>query len=200
MNDASESMKPDLLKTYQLLLVVAATVFMFLPLTVSFSDSMDSMIANTPVYALLQSLVAPLEARMLAVVLEYVFQIHAAVSGSSLIVTSQPSLKVYVSWICVGWQSLTLYAITALVGLNGPYTIKSRLLALFAGLEGTFLINVLRETSVILVNMYLGALAAILYHDYGGTVITITWLALFWYLAYAAVLRHKRPRSDSLVD
>jgi exosortase/archaeosortase family protein len=184
-------MKPDLLRTHELLLAVAATVFMLLPLMVTISDTLDSFVAQFPVYALLQAVVAPIEARMLAVVLHYLFQIPTAISGSTLIMMGQPSLKVYVSWICVGWQSLALYAVSAVVGLYGPYTIRSKLVVLFAGLEGTFLINLLRETSVILVNMYVGELAAILYHNYGGAIITITWLVLFWYLVYGHVLKHK---------
>ena len=128
---------------------------------------------------------------MLAVVLKHKFGISTTISGSTLIMSGPASLKVFVSWICVGWQSAALYAATLLVGLRGPYTNKSKLLVLFLGIEGTFLINLLREASVILVNMYIAELAAILYHDYGGTIILITWLIVFWYLAYALVLKHK---------
>ena len=191
MSEISERLKPDLLRTHELLLAIAAIVFMLLPLMITISDSLDSFIAQFQAYALIQTLIAPTEARMLAVVLQYLFGLHTAISGSTLIMTGQPSLKVYVSWICVGWQSISLFAVSALVGLHGPYTARSKLLVLLAGLEGTFLINLFRETSVILVNMYIGELAAILYHNYGGAIITITWLVLFWYLAYAAVLKHK---------
>lgn len=191
MSGTSEKLKPELLRTHELLLAIAAAALMLLPLMITVSDALNSFIAQFQGYVLLQNLVAPMEARMLAVVLRYVFGIPTSISGSTLIMMGQPSLKVYVSWICVGWQSALLYAVTVLVGLRGPYTTKSKLLVLFAGIEGTFLINLLRETSVILVNMYIGELAAILYHDYGGTIILITWLILFWYLAYALLLKHK---------
>ena len=191
MSEISDRLKPDLLRTHELLLAIAAVVFMLLPLMITISDSLDSFITQFQAYALIQTLIAPIEARMLAVVLQYLFGIPTAISGSTLIMMGQNSLKVYVSWICVGWQSMALYAVSVTVGLRGPYTVRSKLLVLFAGLEGTFLINLFRETSVILVNMYVGDLAAILYHNYGGAIITITWLVLFWYLAYAAVLKHK---------
>lgn len=191
MSEVSEKLKPGLLRTHELLLAMAAVVFMLLPLMITISNALDSFIAQVQAYTLLQTFVAPMEARMLAVVLNYLFGIHTAISGSTLIMMGQPSLKVYVSWICVGWQSALLYAASALVGLRGPYTAKSKLLVLFGGIEGTFLINLFRETSVIMVNMYLGELAAILYHDYGGAIILISWLVVFWYLAYAFVLKHK---------
>jgi exosortase/archaeosortase family protein len=187
----SDKVKPELLKTHELLLAIAAAALMLLPFVISVSDAVNSFISQFQGSTLLQNLVAPMEARMIAVVLQHLFGIPTVISGSTLIMMGQPSLKVYVSWICVGWQSAVLYAATVLVGLRGPYTTKSKLLVLFAGIEGTFLINLLRETSVILVNMYLGELAAILYHDYGGTIILITWLVLFWYLVYAFVLRQK---------
>jgi exosortase/archaeosortase family protein len=187
----SDKVKPELLKTHELLLAVAAAALMVLPLVITVSDTVNSFIAQFQGSTLLQNLVAPMEARMIAVVLQRLFGIPTVISGSTLIMMGQTSLKVYVSWICVGWQSAVLYAATMFVGLRGPYTTKSKLLVLFAGIEGTFLINLLRETSVILVNMYVGELAAILYHDYGGTIILITWLVLFWHLAYAFVLRHK---------
>ena len=191
MSGISDKVKPELLRTHELLLAIAATALLLLPLVITVSDAVNSFIAQFEESTLLQNLVAPIEARMIAVVLQHLFGIQTVISGSTLIMMGQPSLKVYVSWICVGWQSAVLYAATVLVGLRGPYTTKSKLLVLFAGIEGTFLINLLRETSVILVNMYVGELAAILYHDYGGTIILITWLVLFWYLVYAFVLRHK---------
>ena len=191
MSGISDKVKPELLKTHELLLAIAAAALMLLPFVISVSDAVNSFISQFQGSTLLQNLVAPMEARMIAVVLQHLFGIPTVISGSTLIMMGQPSLKVYVSWICVGWQSAVLYAATVLVGLRGPYTTKSKLLVLFAGIEGTFLINLLRETSVILVNMYVGELAAILYHDYGGTIILITWLVLFWYLVYAFVLRHK---------
>jgi exosortase/archaeosortase family protein len=187
----SEKVKPDLIRTHELLLAIAAAALMLLPLMITISNALDSFIAQFQAYVLLQNLVAPMEARMLAVVLQHLFGIPTVISGSTLVMTGPTSLKVFVSWICVGWQSAALYAATLLVGLRGPYTTKSKLLVLFLGIEGTFMINLLRETSVILVNMYIGELAAILYHDYGGTIILITWLIVFWYLAYAFVLKHK---------
>lgn len=183
--------KPELLETHQFLLAVTATVLMLLPFYMTVSNALDSFIAQFQAYTLLQDMVAPLEARLLAAVMQYAFGIPTVISGPTIIILGQPSLKIYVSWICVGWQSTALLAVTMLVGLRGPYTNKSRLLTLLAGLEGTFLINAFRETTVILVNLNFGELPAILYDKYGGTIITITWLVVFWYLAFAFILKRK---------
>jgi exosortase/archaeosortase family protein len=190
-NTGAADAKPELLETHQFLLAISATVLMLLPFFMTISNALDSLIAQFQAYVFIQNLVAPIEARMLAAVMQYVFQIPTVISGSSIIILGQPTLKVYVSWICVGWQSTALLAVTMLFGLRGPYTNRSRLLTLLAGFEGTYLVNLLRETSVILVNLHFGELPAILYHDYGGTVITITWLVVFWYFAFAFILKRK---------
>jgi exosortase/archaeosortase family protein len=184
-------MDPGLVRTDKLVLALAAAVLALLPLMFTISNSLDSFIYQYHAYTTLQNLVAPTEARMIATVLDYLLGVPTVISGSSLIVLGQPSLRIYVSWICVGWQSIAVYAASAVVGLSGPHTMKSKLLVLVVGLEGTFLLNLLRETSVVLVNLYIGDLAAILYHTYGGTIIVVTWLIIFWYLAYAFSLKHK---------
>ncbi len=190
-NTSPADAKPELLETHQFLLAISATVLMLLPFFMTISNALDSFIAQFQAYVLIQNLVAPIEARMLAAVLQYAFGIRTVISGPSIIILAQPTLKVYVSWLCVGWQSTALLAVTMLFGLRGPYTNRSRFLTLLAGFEGTYLVNLLRETSVILVNLHFGELPAILYHDYGGTVITITWLVVFWYFAFAFILKRK---------
>lgn len=183
--------KPELLETHQLLIAVAAMVLMLLPFLTTVTDMVDSFVMQFQWYALLQNLVAPIESRLIAALLQYGFGINTAVSGSTLIVMGQPSLKVYISWICIGWQSAALLAITLFAGLRGPYTLQSKTLCLLAAVEGTFIVNLLRITSVVLVDLYVGQLSAQIYHDYGGTAIVITWLVLFWYFAFAYILKRK---------
>ncbi len=191
----STDMKPELLRTHEVLIAMAATVLMILPFITIFSDALDSMMMQIEAYVFLQNIVAPIEGRMIAVILQYVFGIPSVMSGSTLSLIGQPSLKVYISWICLGWQSAALLAITFVAGLRGPYTTKSKILVLLAGIEGTFLINLLRITSVVLVDLYVGYLPATLYHDYGGTIIVINWLVVFWYLAFTYILKRKSPEN-----
>ena len=191
MTAVPDKLKPGLIRTHEIVLAVAASILMILPLMITISNAVNSFMVQFQLYALIQNVAAPIEARMLAVVLQHVFGIPTAVSGSTLVMRGQTSFRVYISWICVGWQGAALFVVTALVGLRGPYTLKSKLLVLFGGLEGTYLINLLRETTVILVNMYIGDLAATVYHNYGGVLLLMTWLILFWYAAYTSVLKAK---------
>jgi len=183
--------RPELLETHQLLIAVAAMVLMLLPFLTTLSDLIDSFVLQFQWYAFLQDIIAPMEGKLIAVILQYVFGMTAIVSGPSVIILGNPSLKVYISWICIGWQSAALLAVTLVAGLRGPYTLRSKTLCLIAAVEGTFVIGLLRMASVILVDMYVGHIPAIIYHDYGGTVIIITWLALFWYFAFTFILKHK---------
>jgi exosortase/archaeosortase family protein len=183
--------KPELLETHQLLIAVAAVVLMVLPFLTAMSDAVDAFVTQFQWYVFLQDLIAPTEGKLIAAFLQYVLGITTFVSGSSLIVIGSPSLKVYISWICVGWQSAALLAATLIAGLRGPYTLRSKGLCLVAAIEGTFVIGLLRMVSVILVDLYVGHLPAVIYHDYGGTVIMITWLVLFWYFAFAFILKRK---------
>jgi exosortase/archaeosortase family protein len=43
-----------------------------------------------------------------------------------------------------------------------------------------FAINVLRITTVVMMGYYVGYPAALIFHDYGGTLITLAWLLGFW--------------------
>jgi len=183
--------KPELLETHQLLIAVAAMVLMLLPFLTTLSDLIDSFVLQFQWYTFLQDMIAPIEGKLIAVILQYLFGMTAVVSGPSLIILGNPSLKVYISWICIGWQSAALLAVTLLAGLRGPYTLRSKTLCFVAAIEGTFGIGLLRMASVILVDMYIGHIPAVIYHDYGGTVIIITWLVLFWYFAFAFILKRK---------
>lgn len=183
--------KPELLETHQLLIAVAAMVLVLLPFLTTVSDLIDSYVTQFPSYVFLQDSVAPIEGKLVAVMLRYVFGITTYVSGPSLVVVGNPSLKVYISWICIGWQTVALLIVTLIAGLRGPYTLGSKMLCLVAAIEGTYVISLFRMVSVILVDMYVGQLPAVIYHDYGGTIIIITWLVLFWYFAFAYLLKHK---------
>jgi exosortase/archaeosortase family protein len=97
----------------------------------------------------------------------------------------------------MGWQSFILLAFTMMTGLQGPYMLRSKLITLLLGLEGTFIINLIRILIPILLAHYVGYLPAILFHDYFGTVITLIWLGGFWYLSSGSLLIRSRARSVS---
>ena len=59
---------------------------------------------------------------------------------------------------------------------------------ILVGVAGVFALNVLRILGVVLLGYYVGYPAALIFHNYGGAVITIGFLLAFWTL----VMRHER--------
>ena len=142
-------------------------------------------------YTYIQDIIVPIEARMVGAILQYFFGIQTSVSTQSLYLQSAGRvLNVYISWNCIGWQSLILFVFTLIVGLQGPYKIRSKILCLLIGFQGTILVNLARIVLVCLIALYWGYLPAIVFHDYGGTLLILLWLALFWYTSFKYILEH----------
>ena len=55
------------------------------------------------------------------------------------------------------------------------------------GLIGTFMLNLLRISLVVLVFYFWGKLPATIIHNYGSVILTILWLFLFWWFIYSYV-------------
>lgn len=174
--------------TYQLLLILTSVILLVLPFVTTFNEFLTRVVMNLGLDAVLEGWVVPTEVRMIAVILR-LFSIQASVSQTSLyLVKGSSSLPVYISWNCVGWQSFILFAITLLTGLQGPYTRRTKVETMLLGLLGTFWVNLLRIAAVCVVAFFWGQLPAVIFHDYGGTIIILVWLVFFWYFATTFVL------------
>ncbi len=97
-------------------------------------------------------------------------------------------LPVYISWNCVGWQSFILFAVTLATGIQGPFSKASKIEAVIIGFLGTFLVNLLRIASVAVVAFYFGQMPAVVYHDYGGTILILIWLFAYWWFSHGWLL------------
>jgi exosortase/archaeosortase family protein len=84
----------------------------------------------------------------------------------------------------VGWQSLILLGLSLMVGLRGPMSLSTRFEVIALGVLGTVLVNIARITAVSLLAALAGYLPAVLFHDYGGTLLIVGWLFAFWVLVY----------------
>ena len=92
-------------------------------------------------------------------------------------------------WSCIGWQSLLLVILSALVGLRGNFTNSSKCETAILGILGFFFLTVFRLTTVAVVGGLWGALPALIYHDYfAATLLTFVWLFGFWWFSYSFVL------------
>jgi len=186
--------------TYQLILLLSAVTLLLLPFITTFNEFMTAMVMTMHLDGVLREWIVPAEARMVAVMLSPL-GVDVSVSSTSIYIGGGDfPLPVFISWNCVGWQSLILFALTVKTGLDGRYTRASQLRALSLGLLGIIWINLLRIAGIAMVAYYFGRLPAVLAHDYGGTVMTIVWLALFWYFAINYVLESKDDEEEEAVE
>jgi exosortase/archaeosortase family protein len=170
------------------LLALACGLLMLLPLVTTFDDLLTTWAmqlgANSPLQA-----IVPVEARMVVGLLGLV-GIHAAASGSHLVVWEGAGAmhSLFISWNCIGWQSLVLLGVSLMTGLRGRHPLEARVQVIVIGVAGTMLLNLLRVAAVAAIAATIGVTPAVLFHDYGGTLLVITYLFLFWKFAQRWIL------------
>lgn len=180
-------------KTYRKLIAMAAFAFMVLPFITTFNELLTKMVEKIQLVAFIQGLAAPFIVRVVAVLLR-ALGVATVCSGSYLYLTGGwMPLKVYISWNCIGWQSFIILAFTLATGLQGPYTLRSKLLTVLLGVEGSFLINLLRILVPCLLAYHIGYVPAVVFHDYLGTVMTLLWLGALWYFSFEHLLVKADP-------
>jgi len=178
-------------KVFQRIIVVASITFVILPFITTFNEFLTKVVESFQLVTLIQGSIAPFIVRIVAVLLR-TLGVPVTISGSNLFLTGAwMPLRVYINWNCIGWQSFVLLAFTFLTGLQGPYTKRSKLMTVILGIEGTFLINILRILIPTLLAGYSGYLQAILFHDYLGTLFTLLWMGIFWNYAFDSLLLRK---------
>ncbi|HUZ85646.1 MAG TPA: hypothetical protein VNF26_01705 [Candidatus Baltobacterales bacterium] len=170
------------------LIALACALLMLLPLVTTFNDLLTTWAmglgANNPLQA-----IVPVEARMV-VGLVGLAGIHAAASGSHLVVWDRGGVMhtLFISWNCIGWQSLVLFAISLISGLRGGHSLEARVQVVCIGVASTMLLNLLRVAAVAAIAAVIGVTPAILFHDYGGTLLVILFLFAFWLFVQRWVL------------
>jgi exosortase/archaeosortase family protein len=162
------------------LLALLCALLMLLPLVTTFDDLLTTWAmqfgANNPLQA-----IVPVQARMVVGLLGLA-GIHAAASGSHLVVWDGAGAMhtLFISWNCIGWQSLVLLGVSFLSGLRGHHSIEARAQIILIGVAGTMLLNLLRVAAVAGIAATIGFTPAVLFHDYGGTLLVIGFLFGFW--------------------
>ncbi len=162
------------------LLAMLCALLMLLPLVTTFDDFLTTWAlqlgANNPLQA-----IVPVEGRMVVGLLGLV-GIHAAASGSHLVVWDSAGAMhtLFISWNCIGWQSLVLLGVSFLSGLRGSHPLEARIQVIVIGVAGTMLLNLLRVAVVAGIAATVGVTPAVLFHDYGGTILVVAFLFGFW--------------------
>jgi exosortase/archaeosortase family protein len=170
------------------LIAITCALLMLLPFVTTFDDLLTSwalaMGANNPLQA-----IVPIESRMVVGLLGVV-GVHAAASGSHLVIwDSAGSIHtLFISWNCIGWQSLILLGASFLSGLRGRQPLEARVQVVLIGVAGTMLLNLMRVAAVAAIAATLGQTPAIIFHDYGGTILVVVWLFAFWIFVQRFIL------------
>ena len=162
------------------LIATACALLMVLPLVTTFDDLLTAWALRLGADNPLQAIV-PTEARMVVGLLTAA-GIRAAAAGSHIVVWDRGGAMhlLLISWNCIGWQSLILLGVSFLSGLRGHQPIAGRLQVIAIGVAGTMLLNLLRVAAVAALAATWGTTPAILFHDYGGTLLVVGWLFVFW--------------------
>jgi len=178
------------------LLATTCALLMLLPLVTTFDDLLTSWALQLGVNNPLQSIV-PVEARMVVSLLGVV-GVRAAASGSHIVVWDAAGAMhtLFISWNCIGWQSLLLLGVSFLSGLRGQQALGSRIQVIVIGVGGTMLLNLMRVAAVAALEATWGHLPALIFHDYGGTILVIGWLFAFWFAVQRWIL--VTPASDDI--
>ncbi len=178
-------------KIYQKLILYAAIAFIVLPFITSFNEVLTKVVESLHFVNAMQGVAAPFIVKVLVVLLR-ALGVPASVDGSFLYLTGKwMPLKVYINWNCIGWQSFILLALTIITGLQGSYTRRSKLVTILIGVEGTFLINMVRILIPTLIAYKVDYIPAIIFHDYIGTLLTLLWMGAFWSYAFDGILVKK---------
>ena len=181
------------------LIAMSCALLMVLPLVTTFDDFLTTWALQFGAGNPLQAIV-PVEASMVVRLLGTV-GIHAASSGSHLVVwDSAGSMHVLlIAWNCIGWQSLILLGVSFISGLRGSQPMEARAQIVIIGFAGTILLNMLRVAAVAVLAVTAGQTAAVLFHDYGGTILVVGWLFVFWIFVHRWILLAD-PSPDSAAE
>jgi exosortase/archaeosortase family protein len=163
------------------LIIAGALIFLTLPLVLTFNGLLAS-IATATGFDRVVSAIVPYEAAAVGDILRG-FGMAAGSSGGTVWLSGAfLPVAATVDWNCAGWQSFVLFGLTSVAGLGEVKTDRGRISILALGAVGVFAMNVLRILVVVLLGYYVGYPAALMFHDYGGAVMTLVFLFAFWTL------------------
>ena len=185
--DSSQSEGVGLRGIQRTIIIAAALVLLTLPLILTFNDLLASLASATGFDKLVSSIV-PFETTAVGDLLKGLGLPAGSNAGSVWLGAGFIPVTAVVDWNCAGWQGFALFGVTSVIGLEEVRTSRSRALVILAGIAGVFIVNVLRIFAVVLLGYYAGYPAALLFHNYGGAVMTLAYLLAFWSL----VLRRQR--------
>ena len=173
---------------FQIILALGAITLVVLPFFVSFNNLLTQMVVRNRWYMWIDKTVVPLEARMVGVMVKPL-GIDVSVGKNLIVVNGR---RARVTWNCLGWQSLILFAITLIVGLkDAAYTRRSKIETIVIGSLSLYLVNLLRMVFTVILLAFARPIFKIVFHDYLAAFVTILFLLCFWWFVYRFILEEK---------
>jgi len=183
-------------KKFKYVFIAVIFILLILPLFTTFNEFLTKAVLQSGIWQRIQNFWAPYQVRFVGGFLK-IFGIKNESLGSTLMIRKNNILiPFYLSWNCIGWQSMILIVISLITGLQGNYSFSSKVETIIIGLLGTFIVNIIRIAGIALFIYYWGKGPAVFFHNYGGTILTISWIVFFWWLVFSFVLRPEKNSSD----
>lgn len=172
---------------FRTIFIVLPLLLMLLPFVNTVNEFMTRLLLHFEAYRILEEWVVPYEAKMAAsIFMLFPVSVEATKTGIFL---NGGFLKI--EWNCLGWQSALLLLATLITGMQGKFTIGSRLETIVVGILGTYLVNFVRLVVVGALAITFGQTVAVIFHDYFSLLLLILWFFIFWWFCYTYVLEER---------
>lgn len=177
-------------KTFSQLFLALVIILMILPFVTTFNELLTRIVENSLLYRPIEKYFVPYEVELVRTIISF-FSIKTD-PGTINIVKNGVNLGTFISWNCIGWQSFVVLLLSLNTGLTGNFTLISKIQAALFGIIGTFLFNLFRISSILILLYYFGKAPAVIIHDYASVFISIIWLFFFWWFSYSFILEENR--------
>lgn len=169
-----------------------SSIFIFLiislllvPFILTFNDVITKIVEHFVLYTLLQDKILPIQVKVVGFIVREMGIDYIPYADGMRI----NGYKIYMTWNCLGWQSLILFFLSLVVSLWGTgYTNFSKTQTIILGLIGIFWINIFRLSIIMVLAAYAMPLYRLVFHDYLAAFMSIGYLFVFWWFAYSFIL------------
>lgn len=178
--------------TFKTLFFIAAIALTALPFITTFNEFLTRVVMQIGIYRWVQNLVVPWEIQLIRVVIGF-FGIESEGGRAFFnVIKDGKAEAIWISWNCIGWQTILLFGVSLFTGLSGPHTIQSKFETISIGFLGTFIMNIIRISTIVLLFYFFGRFPALFFHDYLSTLFALLWLIFFWWFSFRFVLEEKK--------
>ena len=186
--------------TYSNFFIILVVMLIALPFLTTFQDVLTRVVLKFDLYDGFQNLIVPYELKILSTILNLVgIDARAGLSYITFLKDGKTEV-IFLAWNCIGWQSFVFLLVSLVSGLSGNFTKGSKIQALLIGLLGTYLVNILRLTLVVVVYFAQSREFGIFFHDYFSNALSVIWLLVFWWISFSFVLEERTRISADLEE